>query len=551
MRFKKAKAVVFALMIALSTASLGGCSFFGNNQDAPIEEESSESENTTEDNDDETTEEDDDEEAWIPNVDLIHKTDPNPETSEPITEIPEEVCVCQELCKSNEINKECEVCKLDFHKCKGQPVADPLDAFALPDGQTGTVSIIAVGSNFYNTAVMNGTDKSYNYDYIYENIKEVLKNYDVKIVTQEGIFTNDPSKYSGVSPYKLPPSIANSLVNAGFNVVASATDHAFDNGKEGIVETLNAWAPYSNSTLVTGIYTSEAAYNNICLADINGIRIAFLNYTSSLNGTTLTNDEKTFVKTLYNEDVVADEIKYASKHADFVIVMPHWGNEDARTHSQNQEKWVQVFIENGADLIIGTGSDVIQEVNLYKNSKDEIIPCYYSLGNFVSPKESPDEVLSGAAVLTISKTGKVTTLEKYDMLPLSLHVSKKGDFFKSYLLDEYPEDTIKWHNLIQNGQDLSLDGMKTQFSDTVEIMDLNNFGQEDAPGGLAPVYIQQDIYIEGAEPETVVETENDNNGNPLVEDGVNNVIGEPTSDIPTGGSPFGGGVTGGLQPIGG
>lgn len=510
---KKLKVMLLMLLLVFSMVSLSGCSLL-NKGDSEETQETEETKEDEEDNDeDEEEEEDEEDEEWIPNLDLVNK----PSTTEdPIDENIDAVCTCARLCMTDSIDPTCIVCSEDFHKCVALPEEDPLDQFALPEGQTETVSIAAFGSNFYNTAVMNGTDKSYNYDYIYENIKEMLKNYDVKIVTQETTFVNDPSKYSGGPQYKTPPSTATALTNAGFNVIAHATDHAYDNGKNGILETLDTWKQYSNTTLVTGIYASEEAYNNISIAEVNGIVISFLNYTSSLNGVTLTNDEKTYVKTLYNEDLIAEEIAYAAKTTDFVVVLPHWGSDDSTTHSANQEKWAQVFIDNGADLIIGTGSDTVQDVVLYQNTEGQYIPCYYSLGNFVSGKESPEEVLSGVAEITISKTGKVTTLENYNMIPLALHVSKKGDFFKSYLLDEYPADTIKWHNLIQNGKDLSLNGMQEQFKSTVEIVDIKNY--KPASEGSTMTIITQP---RPSSTEPPVDTEEDNGGNPLVEEDSN------------------------------
>lgn len=556
MKGNKLRLISLLLVLVLSMTLLGGCSLplggNGNAESNQTEEDTNkedmenepkdEEEDVATESEDETVnegEEEDDEEWFNPNLDL---TTDQAKPKEELEEHIESVCTCSELCSAESINTECMVCQQDFHRCTGEPVKDPLDEFALPAGQTETVSMIAFGSNFYNTAVMNGTDKSYNYNYIYENIKETLKNYDIRIVTQETPFANNPSKYSGSAPYVSPPSIANALSEAGFNVVASATDHVFDNGREGIVDTINAWEQYSN-IFVTGISASQEARDSLCIIQANGIRIALLSYTSSLNGVTLTNDEKILVNTLYDETVVADEIKYATTVADFVIVLPHWGTDTSKTHSENQEKWAQVFIDNGADLIIGTGSNVLQEVTLYENSEGSIVPCYYSLGNFVSGKTNPDEVLSGAAEITITKTGKVTTLESYDMLPVSLHVSKKGDFFKSYLLEEYPEDTIKWHNLIQNGKDLSLDGMEKQFEDTVDIIDLKDYRPATDNSNITIIQTTKKPSTQTEDSGGEVDTQEDNGGSPLVDDTEDKTTTEEKGSVPS--------SLGTLQQVGG
>lgn len=512
--------MILTLLMVLSVSMFSGCSIPFLNNDKPVEDDK---EKDKDKNKDKEEENDKEEEDWIPNLDLTTQV---PQSDTPIDENVNNPCTCTVLCSSNDINEACPYCTEDFHRCTGKQEEDPLDTIALPEGQTETVSIVAAGSNFYNTAIMNGTDKSRNYDYIYKNLKETLKNYDVKIITQETIFSNDPSKYSGAYPYKSPPSIATALVNAGFNVVSAATDHSFDGGRNGILDTLNTWKQYSGNTLVTGICASQESYDNLCMADINGIRIAFLSYTSSLNGATLTNDEKIYVKTLYNEDTVANEIKYASKVADFVIVMPHWGTETSVSKSINQEKWANIFIDNGADLILGTGPNVMQEVALYENKEGVIVPCYYSLGNLVSAKNNPSDVLSGLAEITISKTGKTTTIEKYDMIPTALHISKKGDYFQSYLLDEYPDETIKWHNLIMSKKkSLSLDGIRKQFEDTVEIVDIAGYH----PGGEGSTMtiIQQQMPQNTS---ATVNTEEDNKGNPLVTDGNH---GEAVTAVPS------------------
>lgn len=544
MKFKKFKAAFLAFLLSCSVP-LSGCTvpFLNSGQESeqPEDNEEENSENEESKTDDEVKSEQtdnetdaDDESGWEADLNLpgISSTG-NESVQEPTS--PE--CICSVLCTSDTLNSECPVCTEDFHRCTGEKEDDPLDAIALPEGQTATASIAACGSNFFSQPVINGTDKSYKYDYIYDKMKGVLEPYDVKIVTQETVFTNDPSRYSGSNPYMSPPSIASALVNAGFNVISSASDHTFDNGKEGVLDTLNAWNSYASSTLVTGIYASSESYNNVSYMDVNGIRIAFLSYTSSLNGMTLTNEEKTYVKTLYDENTVAEDITYASKIADFVIILPHWGMEDSVSHTANQEKWAKVFIDNGADLIIGTGSDYLQDVVLYEGKNGQAVPCYYSLGNFVSEKASQEEVLSGAASITITKTGKETKLESYDMIPVALHVSKKGDYFQPYILSEYTEDVVKWHNLVQKGKPLTLEKLNEQYNNTVKIEDIGSSTQ--GSGGSSISIGQQQVTV------TQPDAEQDNDGKPLVDNG--NI--PETSNPGSSGSENNG--LGGLQVIGG
>lgn len=61
-----------------------------------------------------------------------------------------------------------------------------------------------------------------------------------------------------------------------------------------------------------------------------------------------------------------------------VIVFPHWGIEYASRHSEFQEKLAHVWIDAGADMVIGAHPHVIQDIGEYKGR-----PIVYSMGNFV------------------------------------------------------------------------------------------------------------------------------------------------------------------------
>ena len=56
------------------------------------------------------------------------------------------------------------------------------------------------------------------------------------MVNQETPFTTDHSAVSGTAPYATPTEVGDALVNAGFNVVTSATALIDDNGSSMINE---------------------------------------------------------------------------------------------------------------------------------------------------------------------------------------------------------------------------------------------------------------------------------------------------------------------------
>lgn len=93
---------------------------------------------------------------------------------------------------------------------------------------------------------------------------------------------------------------------------------------------------------------------------------------------------------------VEELIKQEQAKNNFIIILPHWGNEYEITHNAGQEAMARKWIEAGADLIIGGHPHVIQDAQII-NGKLVI----YSLGNFIfdqmfSAETQQGLILSGA-----------------------------------------------------------------------------------------------------------------------------------------------------------
>jgi poly-gamma-glutamate synthesis protein (capsule biosynthesis protein) len=480
MKKKKFSILIITLILIFSLFSLAGCSFSKSKT-----EDTSSTEEESED-----LEEDTETESEVFTIDMTPV-----ENTEVETETQPKVCVCEEKCSEDNILDSCEVCQEDYTICEGEEViVDPLDEIALPSGQTASVSIIAFGNNTIGNAVMNAAknDTKYNFDYMYNKLQDKLSSYDVKMISQNSIFTFDASDYSGdYNKYQTPTSAGEALVNAGFNVITQASANSYVNGENGIKNTLNFWQQYPN-VMVTGIYSDQESYDTISMADVNGIRIAFLNYTATINDTNLTNAEKYFIKTLSDETTVANEIQYASTIADFVIVSPSWGIINSSTPTENEKKWAQIFADNGADLIIGSGPTAVQPVELITSANGQVVPCYYSLGNCLAGATSINEILGGAAEITITKTGKTTTIESYDFEATITHISKKGDYYQTYMLSDYEETTnVNFHYFQTHNLKFTTEALDSQIENLIDIKDISNVQINSSGSGLTIVQPSQ------------------------------------------------------------
>ena len=113
-------------------------------------------------------------------------------------------------------------------------------------------------------------------------------------------------------------------------------------------------------------------------------------------------------------NVVLENIKKIKKQNknSFVILYPHWGKEYQATSGYMQKSLARKFIDQGADLIVGSHPHVIQDIEMYKNKL-----IFYSLGNFIFDQYFLKE----------AQTGLMVGLSKNESLLTYYLVPFKGD----------------------------------------------------------------------------------------------------------------------------
>ena len=347
---------------------------------------------------------------------------------------------------------------------------------AQKENERASVKIIMVGDILLHTpvedAAKDDTTGVYDFDFIFDNTKDIIRNADVAIVNQEVIIGGEALGVSGYPSFNAPVEIGDALYDAGFDVVCHATNHALDKGKRGIVNCLDYWKNTHPDMIVTGIYDNkdDADISNIPIIERNGIRVAILNYTYGTNGIPAPSDMPYAVCLLDKERVIS-QLDLAEKEADLTIVCPHWGVEYNTGISKDQEKWNDLFREHGADVVIGTHPHVIEPLIMYEDDISGIsnnhgngdMLTYYSLGNFVNwtsgtgPGTS-NRMVGGMAELTISrKDDNEVSLDEYDVRDLVCHLSNGDRGVTVYPLSEYTESLAKENSIIKQDPAFSLD----------------------------------------------------------------------------------------------
>lgn len=336
------------------------------------------------------------------------------------------------------------------------------DEETVPD----SLSILMVGDILLHTPVEESalqSDGSYDFTAIFANLREEIQAADVAIVNQEVILGGEELGISGYPAFNAPYAAGDALVEAGFDVICHATNHALDKGSRGITNCLDFWQDKHSDIAVLGIYDSEEAQDEIYVCEQNGIRIAVLNYTYGTNGIPLPESMPYAVNLLEEERVKAD-LQKAEEMADFTVVCPHWGTEYLLDVSESQKKWTQIFLQGGADLVLGTHPHVIEPIEWVRDEEQgsEML-VYYSLGNFVNWTSGTgagvaNRMVGGMAQITLERNedGEVYIAD-YGVTPLVCHVEEGTDGVTVYALSDYTEELAERNAIVRQDSAFSLE----------------------------------------------------------------------------------------------
>jgi poly-gamma-glutamate synthesis protein (capsule biosynthesis protein) len=334
------------------------------------------------------------------------------------------------------------------------------------DSTSKKISLLFLGDIMgHNEQIWSAEDRetrAYNYDDVFQYIKNEISEADISVANFEVTLAGPP--YKGYPEFSSPASLAVACKNAGIDIFVTANNHAADRGKKGILSTL--FRLDSIGIPHTGTFPDPVARDTLypMIIEKNGFSLALLNYTYGTNGITV--PPPVIVNMLDKSTVAGDIEKAKSKNPDAIIIFLHWGTEYDTIPSKIQTDLADFFFNNGVDLIIGSHPHVLQKMNRMRSTtemKDRIV--VYSLGNFVSNQRRTRtdggamvriELAKKADSLYVSDAGYYLTWvhtpienyrKKFFILPCSKFENKPEFFAK-------PEDYKKMRTFIKNSRNL-------------------------------------------------------------------------------------------------
>jgi gamma-polyglutamate biosynthesis protein CapA len=181
------------------------------------------------------------------------------------------------------------------------------------------------------------------------------------------------SEIASGNMFAAPVTGAETLRQAGFNLLHLANNHVSEHGQAGLQLTLTAVRQAGLTPLGAG--DDSAAARQLVRTDINGLRIGWLGC-----GRTLLPQRETGPQYWeFNEDELLAAIAYSRSNVDVLIVSIHIGLMYMDYPRPQHKVMAERLMSSGADLVLMHHAHVLQGVQV--TSERPI--CCYNLGNFL------------------------------------------------------------------------------------------------------------------------------------------------------------------------
>ena len=285
------------------------------------------------------------------------------------------------------------------------------------------------------------------YECLFSNIKPIVEPCDYSIVNFEcpvRITEGRGIKKAGPSLKCSAKSVA-ALKYVGFKCVTLANNHFYDQGEEGVDETIktlkDAGIDYvgGGKNLTEACETLYKKVNDKTIAIINCCEHEFSIASEAKGGSNPLNPLQQYYA-----------ITEAKKTSDYVIVIVHGGIEHYQYPSNRMVETYRFFVDVGADVIVNHHQHCFSGMELWKGK-----PIFYGLGNFCFdwPEKNNKLWAEGYMVELLFEKGSIN----YRLIPYIQNAINPGVFLKNK--EEYEEWKVRFDiisDVIQDEKRLQL-----------------------------------------------------------------------------------------------
>ena len=271
---------------------------------------------------------------------------------------------------------------------------------------------IAMQLNLLTSAVEENT---FDFTDMFTYVSDIMGDADYTVADVEGTLGGTVNASGNTQTLITPPSLIGVLQDCGVDMLTLANDHALDGGFEEQQATVKNCVTAGMDYV--GAATSEEEKKTPVIKEINGIKVAFLAYTETLNVNPKSVDEKVIrygVNLVTKSNAKADVAAAKAAGADVVVCYISWGEMLNRELTKNQKLIAQVLVNANVDVIVGYGPHVVQPaywLEAEKPGEDDtvhrtLVMC--ATGNFLSDQRAQYSDSGVVFQFTIQETGSST-----------------------------------------------------------------------------------------------------------------------------------------------
>lgn len=272
--------------------------------------------------------------------------------------------------------------------CHPSRAQEPKEAFRTPISAhlpvvLGEFRIVAVGDVMMHADVKKAAEDQGGFEALWADVAPLFKGADLAFANLETPVAPTTGKPGRPFQFNAPEQLPAALRASGLTVLSTANNHAYDQGKKGVKETVDRLKEAKLVSIGSG--ETKAAAEAPRIVEANGVKVGLLGYTDLFNLDLNRKADEPWVRPMDLEEAKA-AVQALRGEADAVIVSVHWGDEYHHLPTKRHRQVAEALVAAGADLVLGHHPHVLQPLELVEAGGRKGVVAY-SLGNFISNQD--------------------------------------------------------------------------------------------------------------------------------------------------------------------
>ena len=251
------------------------------------------------------------------------------------------------------------------------PTVEPVPD-AVPEGERAAPrrkATIVMGGDllWHNTVWQSAEDdaapgRRYDFNPMFAALRPLIKNADVAICHEEVPFAGPGEPLQSYPVFAAPPQVAPWIASMGWDACTTASNHALDQGFEGLKETADLLD--ANGVEHVGTFRSARERRRpVILTTDGGVRVGLVAGTFGLNGFPLPAGRPWSVSMWDAPNLLAQARAARAAGADIVVVHIHGGTEYDQLPNADQVALVRRLTASpDVDIVLGDHAHVVQPI---------------------------------------------------------------------------------------------------------------------------------------------------------------------------------------------